>query len=81
MRVGDDLVRWPEFKFWLKHVTNYYRALHHLDEIADWSVEQQGLPLEEFFLQSAAEQAITAGPSRQKPSGVVSSSLRAIWLR
>lgn len=60
MRVGDDLVRWPEFKFWLKHVTDYYKALHNLDEIADWSVEQQGLPLEEFFLQSAAEQAITA---------------------
>lgn len=58
--VEDDPVRWPEFKFWLKHVTGYYKAMHRLEEIADWSVEQDGLPLEEFLLKAAVEQAVTA---------------------
>jgi len=60
MTIEGDPVRWPEFKFWLKHVTNYYKTVHRLETIDDWSAEQNGVPLEEFFLKAAVEQAVTA---------------------
>lgn len=82
MTVEGDPVRWPEFKFWLKHVTNYYKAIHHLDEIADWGVEQDGLSLEEFLTKAAVEQAVTARAiekeARQRGFGLTESDLAQI---
>jgi hypothetical protein len=60
MTIEGDPVRWAEFKFWLKHVANYYKTVHQLEAIDDWNAEQSGVPLEEFFLKAAVEQAVTA---------------------
>jgi hypothetical protein len=60
MSVESDPVYWPEFKFWLKQVTNYYKDSYDLDEITDWGVEQNGMPLDEFLLSAAAGQATKA---------------------
>ncbi|MCE5254360.1 MAG: hypothetical protein LLG45_09190 [Actinomycetia bacterium] len=57
LRIEGGPVYWPEFKFWLKQVTDYYKAGRGLEEITDWSVEQNGVALEEFLRSSAALQA------------------------
>lgn len=53
LTVGSSPVYWPEFLFWLKYIQKYYRSYHNIDRITDWSVEQNGMDLKNFFLSTA----------------------------
>jgi hypothetical protein len=53
LTVGSTPVYWPEFHFWLNYIKKHYKKYHNLDEITDWSVEQNGMSLSEFFLSCA----------------------------
>jgi len=53
LTVNSTPVYWPEFYFWLNYIEKYYKKIHNLNEITDWSVEQNGMSLSEFFLSSA----------------------------
>lgn len=53
LTVNADPVRWPEFHFWLKYIGKYYKSTLGIEEITDWSVQQNGMDLEDFFLATA----------------------------
>lgn len=57
LTVGSTPVYWPEFLFWLKYITKHYKKVNKLDEITDWSVEQNEMSLSEFFLSTAVDYA------------------------
>lgn len=54
LTIDGTPVYWPEFRFWLNYIEKYYRKHHHLDAITDWSSVQNGMPLSDFFLTTAA---------------------------
>lgn len=65
LKVGGAPVAWPEFRFWLKFIANYYAGRHHLQKIRDWNVTENGMPLRQFLLTcavgyAAKERAIEA---------------------
>jgi hypothetical protein len=53
IKVDNIPVYWPEFHFWLNYIKKYYKRYHKLNKITDWTVEQNGMSLSEFFLSSA----------------------------
>jgi hypothetical protein len=53
MHIGGQPVSWAEFYFWLQHVSRHYKTQHGLSQITDWQTPQSGLPLADFFLQTA----------------------------
>ena len=53
LTVDSTPVYWPEFHFWLNYIVKYYKKAYGYDEITDWNVEQNGMPLSEFFLSCA----------------------------
>jgi hypothetical protein len=52
--VDSTPVYWPEFRYALKFITNYYKDQYGLETITDWDVEVDGTPLDEYFLSAAA---------------------------
>jgi hypothetical protein len=53
LTVGETPVYLPEFLFWLKYISSYYKTSNSLEKITDWSVKQNGMSLSEFFLTTA----------------------------
>lgn len=53
LTVAGEPVMKPEFEYYLEYITQYYRDSYGLDTIRDWSVQEDGLPLEEYFLSYA----------------------------
>lgn len=53
LTVEDRPVYWSEFNYYLTYISNYYKSANGIDEITDWSVRQDGKPLEEYFLDYA----------------------------
>lgn len=50
LSVGGEPVYWPEFRFWVGHVANHYKAGLGVPRITDWQARRQGLPLKQFLL-------------------------------
>jgi len=46
-------VYWPEFHFWLNYIGKYFKATLGVEEITDWSTQQNGMSLADFFLTTA----------------------------
>lgn len=57
LTVDGSPVFWPEFRYWLEFISDYYKDVNGLEAIADWKVEQNGVPLDEFFLGAAVDYA------------------------
>jgi hypothetical protein len=57
LKVGSRPVFWPEFRFWLNYLGNYYQKAHALSDIGDWTATQKGRELKEFFLSTATAYA------------------------
>lgn len=57
LEVDEYPVYWPEFKYWLKVIADYYKEASSLESITDWTVEENGVTLEEFFLSTAVDYA------------------------
>lgn len=54
LKINGTPVYGAEFRFWLNTIEKHYKKFHHLDAIIDWSAEQNGMPLKDFFLSTAA---------------------------
>jgi hypothetical protein len=53
LTVNEAPVTWPEFHFWLNYIAKYYKSTLGAGEITDWEVDQNGMPLAQFFLATA----------------------------
>lgn len=53
LMIHGSPVYWPEFRFWLNFITNYYKKHHHLKVIPDWDARQNGMRLGDFFRATA----------------------------
>ena len=57
LTVDEYPVYWPELEYWLKTVIGFYKDSYALDTITDWDAQQNGVPLRDFFLQTAVDYA------------------------
>lgn len=53
LTVAGESVMKPEFEYYLEYIAQFYRDSYGLDSIQDWSAQEDGLPLEEYFLNYA----------------------------
>ena len=58
LTIDSTPVYWPEFYFWINFIKKYYMKSNKFDKITDWSVQQNGMALSDFFLSTAVGYAV-----------------------